>query len=312
MGSAITRRFVEAGAKVVACDRDAAALDALVASLGADVIGTAGDVVTPGYLDNAVAIAVERFGGLHAAVNGAAIENETVPLHLTDEFSIFSAAAAGDNVRESLGADLTGIAGATVNSLILNNTAFAGLDVTGTGAAQTLAITSGALMFTVTGGVASTAYDTTLGGFNSGITVGGTNEYVIHVVNPSSAATTSTLTATIASPLTSSADITKSGRGTLILNQVNTAGGGARRTTLNEGTLEIADLDNIGGGTGGLVFAGGTLRLGAGLTDDISTRTISFLLGGGSLDTNGIDLALANSLGSGAGAFTKLGVGNLL
>jgi autotransporter-associated beta strand protein len=234
-----------------------------------------------------------------------------VPLSLTNEFSIFSAAATGDNVRESLGADLTGIAGATVNSLILNNTAFAGLDVTGTGSGQTLAITSGALMFTVTGGVASTAYDTTLGGFNSGITVGGTNEYVISVVNPSSATTTSTLTATIASPLTSSADITKSGRGTLILNQVNTAGGGARRTTLNEGTLEIADLDNIGGGTGGLVFAGGTLRLGAGLTDDISTRTISFLLGGGSLDTNGIDLALANSLGSGAGAFTKLGVGNL-
>ncbi len=234
-----------------------------------------------------------------------------VPLSLTNEFSTFSAAAAGGNVRESLGADLTGIAGATVNSLILNNTAFAGLDVTGTGEGQTLPITSGALMFTVTGGADSTAYDTTLGGFNSGITVGGTNEYVIHVVNPSSAATTSTLTATIASPLTSSADITKSGRGTLVLNQVNTAGGGANKTTLNEGTLEIADLDNIGGGTGGLVFAGGTLRLGAGLTDDLSTRTISFLLGGGTLNTNGIDLALANSLGSGAGSFTKLGAGNL-
>jgi autotransporter-associated beta strand protein len=234
-----------------------------------------------------------------------------VPLSLTNEFSTFVAATAGDNVRESLGADLTGIAGATVNSLILNNTAFAGLDVTGTGAGQTLAITSGALMFTVTGGAASTAYDTTLGGFNSGITVGSTNEYVIHVVNPSSAATTSILTATIASPLTSSADITKAGRGTVILNQVNTAGGGVRRTTLNEGTLEIADLDNIGGGTGGLVFAGGTLRLGAGLTDDISSRTISFQLGGGTLDTNGIDLALANTLGSGSGAFTKVGAGNL-
>jgi fibronectin-binding autotransporter adhesin len=150
-----------------------------------------------------------------------------------------------------------------------------------------------------------------LGGFDSGITVGGTNEYVIHVVNPSSAATTSMLTATISSPLTSSADITKSGRGTLILSGSNTAGGGANKTTINEGALQIGDLDNIGGGTGNLVFAGGTLRLGAGFTDDLSTRTISFLLGGGTLDTNGIDLTLANSLGSGAGGFTKTGAGNL-
>jgi autotransporter-associated beta strand protein len=234
-----------------------------------------------------------------------------VPLNLTNEFSTFAAAASGDNVRESLGADLTAIAGATVNSLILNNTAFAGLDVTGSGAGQTLAITSGALMFTVTGGAASTPYDTTLGGFNSGITVGGTNEYVIHVVNPSSAANTSTLTATLASPLTSSADITKSGRGTLILNQVNTAGGGSNKTTLNEGLLQISDLDNIGGNTGALVFAGGGLRFGAGFTDDISLRTISFLIGGATLDTNGINLTLANSLGSGVGGFTKTGTGNL-
>jgi autotransporter-associated beta strand protein len=233
------------------------------------------------------------------------------PLDLTTEYDTIALAAPTDNARESLGADLTGLVGTTVNSLILNNTAVTGLDVTGTGALQTLAVTSGAMMFTVTGGVASTAYDTTLGGFDNGITVGGTNEYVISVVNPSSAATTSTLTATIVSPLTSTADITKSGRGTLVLNQGNTAGGGANKTTINEGTLQIADLDNIGGGTGNLVFAGGALRLGTGFTDDISTRTISFQLGGGTLDTNGNDAALINSLGSGVGAFTKIGAGNL-
>jgi len=92
---------------------------------------------------------------------------------------------------------------------------------------------------------------------------------------------------------------------------LNTAGGGANKTTLNEGILEISDLDNIGGSTGALVFAGGTLRLGTGLTDDISSRTISFQLGGGTLDTNGIDLTLANSLGSGLGGFTKTGAGVL-
>jgi len=235
-----------------------------------------------------------------------------VPLHLTNEFSTFGTAASGDNVRESLVADLTLIPGITVNSLIINNAAVAGLDVTGSGAGQTLTNTSGAFLFTVTGGAASTAYDTTLSDFDDGIAVGATNEYIFYVVNPSSASTTSTLTATIASELISSADITKSGRGTLILNQVNTAGGGANKTTLNEGVLEIADLDNIGGGTGGLVFAGGTLRLGAGFTDDISTRTISFLVGGATLDTNGNNLIIANSIGGGgAGSFTKTGAGNL-
>ena len=119
------------------------------------------------------------------------------------------------------------------------------------------------------------------------------------------------LTAQIDSPLTSNADITKSGRGTLIFTAVNTAGGGANKTTLNEGTLQIDALDKIGGTTGGLVFAGGALRLGVGFTDDISTRSISFLQGGGTIDTNGIDLALANSIGTGVGGLTKTGAGNL-
>lgn len=85
MGSAITRRFVGAGAQVVATDRDAAALDALVASIGGDVVVVAGDVTAAGLLDSVVATALDRFGHLDAAVNGAAIENETVPLHQTDD-----------------------------------------------------------------------------------------------------------------------------------------------------------------------------------------------------------------------------------
>lgn len=232
-------------------------------------------------------------------------------LDLSTEYSSFAPAGATDNVRESLGADLTGLSGKTINSLVLNNEAFAGLDVTGAGAGNGLSVTSGAFLFTLTGGAAGTPYDTTLGGFDDGISVGSTNEYVFHVVNPSSAADTPTLTATIASPLISTADITKSGRGTLVLSGSNTAGGGSNKTTLNEGVLEITDLDNIGGDTGDLVFAGGTLRLGAGLTDDLSLRNIVFFNGGGTIDTNGVDLALANSVGSGAGGLTKTGSGTL-
>jgi len=235
------------------------------------------------------------------------------PLDLSSEYAGYGAAGTTNNTRESLTTDLTGLTGRTLNSLVIhnNNTAASGINVTGSGAGQTLTNTSGAFLFTLNPtAAASSAHTVNLGGFDDGIAVGG-SEYLFYVVNPSAAATTATLTTTISSNLVTSADLTKSGRGTLILTGTNPAGGGGNKTTLNEGTLEIADLDNIGGNTGGLVFAGGTLRLGTGFTDDISSRSISFLLGGGTLDTNGIDLTLANSLGSGVGGFTKAGLGNL-
>ena len=239
-----------------------------------------------------------------------------VPLSLTGEFSAFSAMTAGDNVRETLtAANVTGLVSATVTSLVINNdntVTGSAVSVSGSGAGQTLTNSSGAFLFTLNPtAAASSTHSISLDGFDAGIAIGTTGEYIFNVINPSSATTTPVLTATIPSPLTSTAHIVKSGRGTLVLSGLNTAGGGASRTVLNEGTLEIADLDNIGGTTGGLVFAGGALRLGSLLTDDVSTRTITFLPGGGTIDTNGVSLTLANTLGSGAGAFTKAGLGTL-
>ena len=240
------------------------------------------------------------------------------PLDLSTEYNTYSAAGTTDNVRETLAADLTGLAGKTINALVINNSndGAVNLSVTGAGAGQALAVTSGALLFTrAATATTGTAQTITLGGFDNGITVGGASpEYIIHVVNPDAADATKALNAAITSQLVTLADITKSGRGTLILSGTNTAGGGTKKTTINEGVLEIADLDNIGGDTGNLVFGGGTLRLGSAFdvgTDILSTRTISFLLGGGTLDTNGKDPVLAGSLGSGVGGFTKTGAGNL-
>lgn len=237
------------------------------------------------------------------------------PLDLATEYQTFATKTAStENIRVSLAADLAGLSGQTINALVVNNanTTAGIVAVTGTGATQTLAVTAGTMLFTATGAITGTpAMGITLGGFDGGITVGGTNEYVAFVQNPTSAVVGGTVTATISSPLASAADITKSGRGVLVLSAVNAAGGGARRTTVNEGVLQIGDLDNIGGVTGSFVFAGGTLRLGAGFTDDVSQRTISFLQGGGTIDTNGVDLTLAGSLGSGVGSFTKSGLGNL-
>lgn len=232
-------------------------------------------------------------------------------LDLTTEYTTIAGAGSTDNARQSLATDLTGVAGKTLNALVIDNNATSTVKVTGAGAGQTLDNTSGAFLFTLSNGSNSTAYGTILSGFDSGITVGSTNEYVFTVQNPSSATTTPTLTATVESPLNSTADITKSGRGTLIFTAVNAAGGGANKTTINEGTLEIAGLDNIGGATGEVVFAGGTLRLGANFTDDLSTRSITLLNGGGTINTNGNDVSLANSIGVGVGSLTKAGTGTL-
>ena len=83
MGQAITRTLVAAGARVVACDRAVDQLRALCGSLGDAVADVAGDITDPDVIARSVATAIDRFGRLDAAVNGAAIENETVPLHQT-------------------------------------------------------------------------------------------------------------------------------------------------------------------------------------------------------------------------------------
>jgi autotransporter-associated beta strand protein len=234
-------------------------------------------------------------------------------LDIATEYDTYTAAStATENIRENLVANLTGLTGKTINSLVLHNsnttTTPTSYSVTGAGA-QTLVLTSGALLFTHGG---SAANNITLGGFDNGITTAGANpEYVIHVVNTTSAAATN-LTATISSPLTTAADITKAGRGILILSANNTAGGGAKKTTINEGTLQIDDLERIGGNSGNLVFGGGTLQMNSGgFADDLSDRTIIFLPGGGTIDTNGNNSLMGNGLGSGTGTFTKAGAGRL-
>jgi len=85
MGQAITRTLVAAGARVVACDRAVDQLRALCGSLGDAVADVAGDITDPDVIARSVATAIDRFGRLDAAVNGAAIENETVPLHQTSD-----------------------------------------------------------------------------------------------------------------------------------------------------------------------------------------------------------------------------------
>jgi NAD(P)-dependent dehydrogenase (short-subunit alcohol dehydrogenase family) len=74
IGAATARRFVAEGARVVVSDVDAAGLDALVAELGDEA--AVADVTISAQVRRAVALAVERFGGLDVAFANAGIFGE--------------------------------------------------------------------------------------------------------------------------------------------------------------------------------------------------------------------------------------------
>jgi NAD(P)-dependent dehydrogenase (short-subunit alcohol dehydrogenase family) len=84
MGRAIALAFAAAGASVVAADIDdirGAETVAHIAAAGGTATFVHCDISDEASLSSAVAVATSKYGGLHCAVNAAAIENETVPMH---------------------------------------------------------------------------------------------------------------------------------------------------------------------------------------------------------------------------------------
>jgi NAD(P)-dependent dehydrogenase (short-subunit alcohol dehydrogenase family) len=88
MGRAITIAFAAAGATVVAADVDdtgGAETVALATKGGGSASFVHCDVSDATSVAAAVAVATDQYGRLNCAVNAAAIENETVPLHECDD-----------------------------------------------------------------------------------------------------------------------------------------------------------------------------------------------------------------------------------
>lgn len=84
MGRAVAIAFARAGASVVMGDVDETGgreTERLVGETGAARLFVATDVSDAASINALVEAAVARFGGLHCAVNAAAIENETAALH---------------------------------------------------------------------------------------------------------------------------------------------------------------------------------------------------------------------------------------
>ena len=110
---------------------------------------------------------------------------------------------------------------------------------------------------------------------------------------------------TLASALSGSGSLIKTGTGTLTLSDANTYSGG---TTVGAGSIAFSSLASFGSGP--IALDGGGLRWTSGNTTDISTRLTALGSGGATFDTNGNSVTFASAL-SGSGALTKSGAGTL-
>jgi len=215
------------------------------------------------------------------------------PLNLTTEYVVgqsnYDALGAGvltNNVRfiegtSTLDADTTGI-----NALVLDSAT----GITVVGAAQSYQITSGAILSAGAGA-------NTIAGF-SGITTTSNRPYYAYVTNAAGSLAMN-------SPLTSTVILVKSGAGTLVLENTNNL---FTDLYFNQGAVQADAMNKFG--LGAFHFFGGALKFGG--VFDPSLRTMTFSKGGATFDTNGFDIALAQSIGNGGeGSFTKTGAGTL-
>ena len=109
----------------------------------------------------------------------------------------------------------------------------------------------------------------------------------------------------ISGAVSGTGSLTKTSGGTLVLSGANSYSG---ETAINGGVVQFA---NGSIPSFSLSLNGGTLRYATGNTEDISTKFVTLGTDGGTLDTNGNDVTLANSFGTGVGGLTKAGAGTL-
>jgi NAD(P)-dependent dehydrogenase (short-subunit alcohol dehydrogenase family) len=78
LGSALCRRYAQAGARIAAMDLDEAKLNALVATLPADTLAIAGNIADPAVCQHAVAQTLAHFGALDGLINNAGISHRSL------------------------------------------------------------------------------------------------------------------------------------------------------------------------------------------------------------------------------------------
>ena len=89
IGRGCAERFLAAGAKVVIADVNAEEGEAFAKSLGANAVFKEADVANADSVDDLVAFAVERFGGLHCMFNNAGISGSRTERIIDHDFGDF-------------------------------------------------------------------------------------------------------------------------------------------------------------------------------------------------------------------------------
>ena len=160
------------------------------------------------------------------------------------------------------------------------------------------------------GSLAMSTYSDTVGAINlSSGSISGTSGVL---TGSGYDVTNATGTTTISAILAGTANLVKSGAGTLVLGNANTYTG---TTTINGGVVSISMDSNLGQvpgsiNTAALVFNSGTLNTSSTFTLN-ANRGIA-LLGSGTIDVDGSSALTYNGIMSGSGSFAKTGAGTLI
>lgn len=151
------------------------------------------------------------------------------------------------------------------------------------------------------------------------LTIAGSNSFALTLGGSGSRSFTadSGRTITVSAAIGGTGGFSKDGTGTLVLTASN-GNSYSGVTAINAGILTINSQWQLGGANyQGLSFNGGTLQYASvllnGTTDPTTLgRPVTIDAGGGTIDTNGNTITVANAFGNGGtGAFTKAGAGLL-